>query len=48
MSRIASSAQGAVAMIPDGVSLMIGGFLGVGSPHRSIAAAAGAGMSPSR
>ena len=25
-----------VAMIPDGAALMIGGFLGVGSPHRLI------------
>ncbi|MBV8385008.1 MAG: hypothetical protein JOZ63_20655, partial [Planctomycetaceae bacterium] len=25
-----------VAMIPDGAVLMIGGFLGVGSPHRLI------------
>ncbi len=27
----------AVEMIPDGASLMIGGFMGVGSPHRIIA-----------
>lgn len=27
----------AVEMIPDGASIMIGGFLGVGSPHRMIA-----------
>ena len=27
----------AVAMIPDGASIMIGGFIGVGSPHRIIA-----------
>ena len=27
----------AVEMIPDGASLMIGGFMGVGSPHRVIA-----------
>ncbi len=26
----------AVEMIPDGASLMIGGFMGVGSPHRLI------------
>jgi acetate CoA/acetoacetate CoA-transferase alpha subunit len=25
-----------VEMIPDGASLMIGGFLGVGTPHRII------------
>jgi acetate CoA/acetoacetate CoA-transferase alpha subunit len=33
----AISAAGAAEMIPDGVSLMIGGFMGVGSPHRIIA-----------
>jgi acetate CoA/acetoacetate CoA-transferase alpha subunit len=33
----AVSLAGAVEMIPDGVSLMIGGFMGVGSPHRIIA-----------
>jgi acetate CoA/acetoacetate CoA-transferase alpha subunit len=33
----AVSVTGAVEMIPDGVSLMIGGFMGVGSPHRMIA-----------
>jgi acetate CoA/acetoacetate CoA-transferase alpha subunit len=33
----AISAAGAAEMIPDGVSLMIGGFMGVGSPHRMIA-----------
>jgi acetate CoA/acetoacetate CoA-transferase alpha subunit len=30
------SVQDAVAMIPDGASLMIGGFMGVGSPERVI------------
>jgi acetate CoA/acetoacetate CoA-transferase alpha subunit len=33
----AISLTGAAEMIPDGVSLMIGGFMGVGSPHRIIA-----------
>jgi acetate CoA/acetoacetate CoA-transferase alpha subunit len=33
----AISAAGAVEMIPDGASVMIGGFMGVGSPHRIIA-----------
>ena len=32
----AISCKGAVEMIPDGASLMIGGFMGVGSPHRMI------------
>jgi acetate CoA/acetoacetate CoA-transferase alpha subunit len=27
----------AVEMIPDGALIMIGGFMGVGSPHRMIA-----------
>ena len=36
MNKFISCAE-AVAMIPDGVSLMIGGFMGVGSPHRIIA-----------
>jgi acetate CoA/acetoacetate CoA-transferase alpha subunit len=30
------SCKAAVEMIPDGASLMIGGFMGVGSPHRII------------
>src|SRR5208283_1538943 len=33
----AISVANAVEMIPDGASLMIGGFMGVGSPHRIIA-----------
>ncbi len=32
----AISCKDAVEMIPDGASLMIGGFMGVGSPHRII------------
>ena len=32
----ATSCKSAVEMIPDGASLMIGGFMGVGSPHRLI------------
>ena len=35
MSKITAIAD-AVALIPDGASLMIGGFMGVGSPHRLI------------
>jgi len=36
MKDKATSCAHAVEMIPDGASLMIGGFLGVGSPHRII------------
>ncbi len=35
MNKSVSCAQ-AVEMIPDGASLMVGGFMGVGSPHRII------------
>lgn len=35
--RKARSFTEAVEMIPDGASVMIGGFMGVGSPHRLIA-----------
>lgn len=35
MNKI-STVEDAVAAIPDGASLMIGGFMGVGSPHRLI------------
>jgi acetate CoA/acetoacetate CoA-transferase alpha subunit len=34
MQKKAISCTRAVEMIPDGASLMIGGFMGVGSPHR--------------
>jgi len=34
--RIAISAADAAALIPDGASVMIGGFMGVGSPDRII------------
>lgn len=34
--RKATNCTKAVEMIPDGASLMIGGFMGVGSPHRMI------------
>jgi acetate CoA/acetoacetate CoA-transferase alpha subunit len=36
MQKKAISCIRAVEMIPDGASLMIGGFMGVGSPHRVI------------
>jgi acetate CoA/acetoacetate CoA-transferase alpha subunit len=39
----ALSPQQAAEMIPDGAVLMIGGFMGVGSPHRIIAALVEAG-----
>lgn len=35
MSKL-TAIEAAVAKIPDGASLMIGGFMGVGSPHRLI------------
>lgn len=35
----------AAAMIPDGATLLIGGFMGVGSPHRMIDALVAAGTS---
>ncbi len=34
--RIAISAADAAALIPDGVSVMIGGFMGVGTPERIV------------
>jgi acetate CoA/acetoacetate CoA-transferase alpha subunit len=39
----AIKAQAAAGMIPDGAVLMIGGFMGVGSPHRLIEARVEAG-----
>lgn len=36
MRKSAITAEAAAALIPDGASLMIGGFLGVGSPDRLI------------
>ena len=36
--RTALSPSAAAALVPDGASVMIGGFMGVGSPHRTIAA----------
>lgn len=36
MKNKAITCEQAVEMIPDGASLMIGGFMGVGSPHRVI------------
>ena len=35
MSKIISVKE-AVAMIPDGASIMVGGFMGCGNPHRII------------
>src|SRR6266446_7940101 len=37
MREVVIKLGAAVEMIPEGASLMIGGFLGVGSPHRIIA-----------
>lgn len=36
MIRNALSPDAAAALVPDGASVMIGGFMGVGSPHRLI------------
>jgi acetate CoA/acetoacetate CoA-transferase alpha subunit len=41
--RKAISAEMAAELVPDGASVMIGGFMGVGSPHRVIAALAARG-----
>lgn len=41
--KTAISPAAAAAVIPDGASLMVGGFMGVGSPHRLIEAIAAAG-----
>ncbi len=34
--KVAITADAAAALIPDGAKLLIGGFMGVGSPHRLI------------
>jgi acetate CoA/acetoacetate CoA-transferase alpha subunit len=39
------SVESAIELIPDGASLMIGGFMGIGSPHRMIDALVAAGTS---
>ena len=36
--RTALTPRAAAALVPDGAVVMIGGFMGVGSPHRTIAA----------
>ena len=36
--RTALTPRAAAALVPDNASVMIGGFMGVGSPHRTIAA----------
>lgn len=41
--KTATTLEAAVAMIPDGATLMIGGFFGVGTPHRLIQGLASAG-----
>ena len=41
--KTASSLEAIVAQIPDGASIMIGGFLGVGTPHRLIQGLVSAG-----
>jgi acetate CoA/acetoacetate CoA-transferase alpha subunit len=41
--RTALSPAAAVELIPDGAVVMIGGFMGVGSPHRVLAALASRG-----
>ncbi len=41
----AISVEAAIELIPNGASLMIGGFMGIGSPHRMIDALVAAGTS---
>lgn len=38
--RMVLSPAAAAALVPDGATVMIGGSMGVGSPHRTIAAIA--------
>jgi acetate CoA/acetoacetate CoA-transferase alpha subunit len=42
--RTALAPEAAAALIPDGASVMVGGFMGVGSPHRLIAALVARGV----
>jgi acetate CoA/acetoacetate CoA-transferase alpha subunit len=42
--RTAFSPTAAAALVPDGATVMIGGFMGVGSPHRTIAALVARGV----
>ncbi|WP_372603350.1 CoA-transferase, partial [Actibacterium sp.] len=41
--KLAISLEDAVAMIPDGASIMVGGFMGVGAPRRLVGALAESG-----
>jgi len=41
--KTATKLEDAIAMIPDGATVMIGGFIGVGSPRRLLAGLASAG-----
>ena len=43
--KTAISVEAAIEQIPNGASLMIGGFMGIGSPHRMIDALVAAGTS---
>jgi acetate CoA/acetoacetate CoA-transferase alpha subunit len=43
MMKTASTLETVVAQIPDGATLMIGGFLGVGTPHRLVQGLVSAG-----
>ena len=41
--KTASDIETVVSQIPDGATLMIGGFLGVGTPHRLVQGLVSAG-----
>lgn len=43
MTKTAISEARAVELVPEGATLLIGGFMGVGSPHRLLAALAASG-----